>query len=271
MQRNLARLELVLAGRVRGRRADARLLAVLPPGRPARPDRRIPRIAEEARRVVRGRILDRTGKALAENVPTPDGASERTYPAGGLAHLVGYHSERFGNSGIEERYDDYLSGARSADPVDRAISELLHRPTVGSDIVLTLDARIQQAARGRARRCAGRGRRARSGDRRGPGDGERPDVRSRPDRRAVGGVARRWRPPAGQPRDPVDLHAGLDVQGGHGGSGARPEPGRSAREVPLRRSDHRSTASRSTARTTRTWRTSISARRSPGRATGRSR
>src|SRR3989337_1092164 len=31
-----------------------------------------PRIAEEARRVVRGRILDRTGKPLAENVPTDD-------------------------------------------------------------------------------------------------------------------------------------------------------------------------------------------------------
>jgi peptidoglycan glycosyltransferase len=105
-----------------------------------------PRIAEEARRVVRGRILDRTGKALAENVPQPDGASVRTYPTGGIAPIVGYHSERYGNSGIEGKYDDYLSGVRSADPVDRAVSALLHRPTVGSDIVLTLDARIQQAA-----------------------------------------------------------------------------------------------------------------------------
>ena len=49
-----------------------------------------PRIAEEAARVVRGKILDRTGMVLAENVPTPGGASERTYPIGGLAHIVGY-------------------------------------------------------------------------------------------------------------------------------------------------------------------------------------
>jgi peptidoglycan glycosyltransferase len=105
-----------------------------------------PRVAEEARRVVRGRIVDRTGRALAENVLTSDGVSERNYPAGGLAHVVGYHSARFGNSAIEERYDEYLSGTRSADPVDRTISSLLHRPTVGSDIVLTLDARIQQSA-----------------------------------------------------------------------------------------------------------------------------
>jgi len=145
MQRNLARLELVLlAGFVvvalalgywQFYRQDELL---------ARPTN--PRIAEEARRVVRGKILDRTGKVLAENVPQPDGASERTYPTGGLAHIVGYHSERYGNSGIEAKYDDYLSGTRSADPVDRTISALLHRPTVGSDVVLTLDARIQQAA-----------------------------------------------------------------------------------------------------------------------------
>ncbi|MFN8634645.1 MAG: penicillin-binding protein 2 [Chloroflexota bacterium] len=105
-----------------------------------------PRIAEEARRVVRGRILDRTGRALAENVAQADGGSERTYPTPGLAHLVGYHSERFGNIGIESRYDDYLSGARSANPFERLWSSLLHKPTVGSDITLTVDARIQEAA-----------------------------------------------------------------------------------------------------------------------------
>jgi peptidoglycan glycosyltransferase len=105
-----------------------------------------PRNAEEARRIVRGRIFDRTGQVLAENQPTPDGGSQRTYPTGGLSHLVGYHSERFGNSGLEGRYDDYLRGERSADPFDRLWSMLLHRPTVGSDIVVTVDARIQKAA-----------------------------------------------------------------------------------------------------------------------------
>jgi len=105
-----------------------------------------PRVAEEARRVVRGRILDRDGRVLAENVSEPDGGSHRTYPTGLLAHLVGYHSERFGNFGIEDRFDDYLRGDRSADPFERLTSALLHRPTVGSDLVLTVDVRIQQAA-----------------------------------------------------------------------------------------------------------------------------
>jgi peptidoglycan glycosyltransferase len=60
--------------------------------------------------------------------------------------VVGYHSSRFGATGIEGKYDDYLSGSRSADPIDRLRSTLLHQPTTGSDIVLTVDARLQQAA-----------------------------------------------------------------------------------------------------------------------------
>jgi peptidoglycan glycosyltransferase len=105
-----------------------------------------PRITEEARRVERGKILDRTGRPLAENIAQPDGTRRRTYPVAGIAPVVGYHSERFGNSGIELRYDEYLRGDRSADPIDRTISSLLNKPTVGSDVVLTIDARIQQAA-----------------------------------------------------------------------------------------------------------------------------
>src|SRR4051812_45389296 len=138
MQANLARLQLVLlAGFVTvalalGYWQFFRQDEVL-----ARPTN--PRITEAARRIVRGRILDRTGEVLAENQPTPDGGSRRTYPTGGLANLVGYHSERFGNSGIEDRYDDYLRGDRSADPFSRLQASLLHRPTVGSDVVLTVD------------------------------------------------------------------------------------------------------------------------------------
>lgn len=145
MQRNIARLQIVLfAGFTIVALALGYWQFFQQDELLARPTN--PRIAEEARRVVRGRILDRTGQVLAENVPAPDGSSVRTYPVGGLAHVVGYHSERFGNSGVEERYDAYLSGARSADPFERLIDSLFHRPTRGSDVQLTLDLRIQQAA-----------------------------------------------------------------------------------------------------------------------------
>jgi penicillin-binding protein A len=145
MQRNLERLQLVLLGGF--------VLVALTLGYwqffqqeeiLARPTN--PRIAEEARRVVRGKILDRTGKVLAQNVLDKDGASHREYPVGGLSHVVGYHSERFGNSGVEERYDQYLRGQRSADPFQRLLDSLYHRRTVGSDVTLTIDARIQQTA-----------------------------------------------------------------------------------------------------------------------------
>ena len=104
-----------------------------------------PRLAEEESRSVRGRILDRNGIVLAASEPSPRG-SVRTYPRPGAAHVTGYHSLRYGDTNIEARYDDYLRGSRSADVVERLTSAALHRPRVGSDVVLTVDAAIQQTA-----------------------------------------------------------------------------------------------------------------------------
>lgn len=104
-----------------------------------------PRLAEEERRIARGRIVDRNGVTLAESRPTPDGM-QRAYPLPAAAHVTGYHSLRYGDTAIEARFSDYLRGDRSADPLQRLVNAALHRPTVGSDVVLTVDARIQQAA-----------------------------------------------------------------------------------------------------------------------------
>lgn len=104
-----------------------------------------PRLVEEERRIVRGRILDRNGEVLAESRATPEG-SERRYANPDMAHITGYHSLRYGDTNVEARFADYLRGARSADPLERLTTSLLHRRTVGSDIVLTADARLQRAA-----------------------------------------------------------------------------------------------------------------------------
>jgi peptidoglycan glycosyltransferase len=103
------------------------------------------RLAEEARRVVRGRILDRNGVVLAASRVTDDGVT-RQYAGPGAAPVTGYHSSRYGGSNIEERYDDYLRGTRSADPIQAFTDQVFHRRTVGSDVVVTVDARVQQAA-----------------------------------------------------------------------------------------------------------------------------
>ena len=69
-----------------------------------------PRIAEEARRVVRGRILDRTGAVLAENVPNDDGGSERRYPTAGLAAVVESPSATLDDQVLRRRWRRRFSG-----------------------------------------------------------------------------------------------------------------------------------------------------------------
>ncbi len=104
-----------------------------------------PRLVAAEQQVRRGRILDRTGRPLAED--RREGDNEvRDYPLPAAAPVTGYHSLRYGNSGLEERYDADLRGAGADDALQQLQQRLLHRPVVGSDIVTTLDARIQQAA-----------------------------------------------------------------------------------------------------------------------------
>jgi len=104
-----------------------------------------PRVEEEARQVLRGRILDRNGEVLAQTTETPSGPA-RSYPRPGTTHVTGYFSPRYGETNVEARYDDYLRGARSANPLEALWSSLLHRRTVGSEVILTIDARLQQMA-----------------------------------------------------------------------------------------------------------------------------
>ncbi|HEY7063289.1 MAG TPA: penicillin-binding transpeptidase domain-containing protein [Chloroflexota bacterium] len=109
----------------------------------ARPNN--PRTAEADARAVRGRILDRNGVVLADTVPGPDGP-HRQYALPALVHVVGYHSARFGNAGIEDTYDRYLRGEQGGSALGRLRDQLLHRAPVGSDLRLTVDADLTRAA-----------------------------------------------------------------------------------------------------------------------------
>ncbi len=104
-----------------------------------------PRNAEEEARTTRGRILDRNGVVLASNAAGPDGPT-REYALPALVHVVGYHSARFGDAGIEAAYDQYLRGERGGNPLARLRDHLLHRPAVGSDLRLTVDAELSRVA-----------------------------------------------------------------------------------------------------------------------------
>jgi peptidoglycan glycosyltransferase len=104
-----------------------------------------PRAVEAELRVLRGRIVDRNGVVLARTVQEDDGP-HREYALPAVVHVVGYHSTRFGNSGVEAAYDRYLRGAQGGDALSRLGDELLHRSTVGSDVRLTIDAELSRVA-----------------------------------------------------------------------------------------------------------------------------
>ncbi|MCL4458546.1 MAG: penicillin-binding transpeptidase domain-containing protein [Chloroflexi bacterium] len=103
------------------------------------------RLLEGEKQTKRGRILDRNGIELAKTELTPEGA-RRIYPQPWLVHVTGYHSFRYGDSNIEKSFDKYLRGATGLDLTTSLKNDLFHRPTTGSDVVLTIDSRLQKIA-----------------------------------------------------------------------------------------------------------------------------
>ncbi len=94
---------------------------------------------------IRGRILDRNGVVLAESKQLGTCGYMRHYTDPSLAGLIGYYvGPSYPSTGLEARYDDYLSGRVGLTSIDNTVNQTLHRPPVGDDIYLTIDERIQQ-------------------------------------------------------------------------------------------------------------------------------
>jgi penicillin-binding protein A len=104
-----------------------------------------PRLLQEERQIVRGRMLDSSGRVLASSIPG-GGGMERQYTDPSLAHVTGYFSPRYGTAGLENSYAKFLRGDISANPVSAVVDRLLHRPKVGADLILTIDPQVQAAA-----------------------------------------------------------------------------------------------------------------------------
>jgi peptidoglycan glycosyltransferase len=104
-----------------------------------------PRVAEEDRRIQRGRILDRNGEVLASSNVAAEVAS-RTYTYPPLAPVLGYYSTRYGSAGVEAAFDGELRGNRPPDLADELRDRLLPTTHHGADVTLTLDLRLQRAA-----------------------------------------------------------------------------------------------------------------------------
>jgi penicillin-binding protein A len=102
----------------------------------------------EQQRIRRGLIIARDGTVLARNRVTGRGANRfysRLYPEGDLfPHVVGYNFVTRGNSGLERKYDDDLTG--KADEFETILDELRGKQREGDDLAIGLDPEGQRSA-----------------------------------------------------------------------------------------------------------------------------
>ncbi|MGC8879209.1 MAG: penicillin-binding transpeptidase domain-containing protein [Anaerolineae bacterium] len=103
-----------------------------------------PRLVQAERQIQRGRLLDRTGTVLAYSTSERDSGRKlvfhRHYPERATVHLVGYYSLRYGTGGCEAVFDTILRGTRTY------LDELLHRPQLGEDVILSANLAAMRAA-----------------------------------------------------------------------------------------------------------------------------
>lgn len=101
-------------------------------------------------RIQRGKMFDRVGNLLVDTQMVDGGFALRTYPLAGqpnpaaFSNIVGYFSDRYGQTGLEATYSAYLSGENDA--VAQLQRSVTGQPQVGDDLHLTIDARLQTAA-----------------------------------------------------------------------------------------------------------------------------
>lgn len=94
----------------------------------------------------RGNILDRDGNILAETKIDQEGNAKREYPFNELyAHIVGYTSQEFGNTGIEDTYNDYLLNLNNQTPIED-IKNMVKENLEGNNVRLTLNTELQKYA-----------------------------------------------------------------------------------------------------------------------------
>jgi peptidoglycan glycosyltransferase len=112
-----------------------------------RDDRGNTRVLAEEYNRERGSIIV-GGTEIARSVPTDDTLNYlRQYPEGRLwAAVTGYYSVIFGDTQMEDAENDVLSGSDPRLTFRRLTDLFTGRDPQGGDVILTLDAAVQQAA-----------------------------------------------------------------------------------------------------------------------------
>lgn len=104
-----------------------------------------------AQKTQRGKIIDANGTVLVDSVLRQGDYVQRVYPMSeqynpaAFSNVVGFFSFRYGVSGLEASYNDYLNGDEGSE-WRRLSDSMLGRQPVGNNIHLTLNANLQQRA-----------------------------------------------------------------------------------------------------------------------------
>jgi penicillin-binding protein A len=98
-----------------------------------------------ARSAPRGRILDSQGRVVAETIGT-GGSQTRSYPHPAMAPIVGYDSLLFGTAGLEAAENAALIGLDQGGPGDELLRKFRADTYDPSDLSLSVDVRLQEAA-----------------------------------------------------------------------------------------------------------------------------
>ncbi|MDS1029871.1 penicillin-binding transpeptidase domain-containing protein [Bacillota bacterium LX-D] len=94
---------------------------------------------------IRGSIYDRNKEILVEtnrqNIP-----ERKYYLKESAAHIMGYVSRKYGKTGIEDYYDNYLLGITGGVKYVNYFRRLVGKPPEGSNLYLTIDKSMQEEA-----------------------------------------------------------------------------------------------------------------------------
>jgi penicillin-binding protein A len=102
-------------------------------------------------RIQRGAITDRNNTVLAGSRRAANGLAHRIYPIAqqadirAFSNILGFSSSRYGQFGLEQQWDSYLTGERGQ-ALRSFTDDLYNRPHVGNDLRLTIDAQLQERA-----------------------------------------------------------------------------------------------------------------------------
>ncbi len=99
--------------------------------------------------IVRGSILDRNERVLTYSVKDSEGKSRRINEYSYMySSIIGYNSEIYGKSGIENSYNKYLLNIYDSQNVIEKLKEMSLKNTKGNDVKLTINNDLQAYAYG---------------------------------------------------------------------------------------------------------------------------